>query len=306
VRTFLLRRLVFSAFAIWAVATIVFGLLQLSGDPVAVIMAGSFGTPEYVAKLRRELGLDLPIHEQYLRFLAGALHGDLGRSLRWNQPALPLVIERLPATFQLALAATLFAVALAVPAGILSATRPRSLASRSAMLLAFAGQCIPLFWLGIMLVLLLSVNLRLLPPGGRDGLDSLILPAITLGMYPMARIARLTRSSMLDVMTEPYVVTARSKGLREGIVLYRHALKNAAIPIVTIIGLQLGSMLGGAVITETIFAWPGVGSLTIQAIYNRDLPLVQAAVVVVSVLFIVVNLAVDVTYAYLDPKIRYD
>lgn len=305
-RTFLLRRLVFSAFAIWAVATIVFGLLQLSGDPVAVIMAGSFGTPEYVAKLRRELGLDLPIHEQYLRFLAGALHGDLGRSLRWNQPALPLVIERLPATFQLALAATLFAVALAVPAGILSATRPRSLASRSAMLLAFAGQCIPLFWLGIMLVLLLSVNLRLLPPGGRDGLDSLILPAITLGMYPMARIARLTRSSMLDVMTEPYVVTARSKGLREGIVLYRHALKNAAIPIVTIIGLQLGSMLGGAVITETIFAWPGVGSLTIQAIYNRDLPLVQAAVVVVSVLFIVVNLAVDVTYAYLDPKIRYD
>ena len=154
------------------------------------------------------------------------------------------------------------------------------------MLFAFAGQCLPLFWLGIMLVLLVSVNLRWLPPGGRYGLESLILPAVTLGMYPMARIARLTRSSMLDVMSEGYVVTARAKGLHEAVVRYRHALKNAAIPIVTVVGLQLGSMLGGAVITETIFAWPGVGALTIQAIYNRDLPLAQAAVLVASVLFV--------------------
>jgi peptide/nickel transport system permease protein len=306
VKTFLLRRLLFSIFAVWAVATIVFGMLQLSGDPVAVIMAGSFGTPEYIAKLRHDLGLDLPVYQQYLRFLSDALHGDLGRSLRWSQPALPLVIQRLPATFELAVAATLFAVVVAVPAGVLSATRPRSLAGRAAMLLAFAGQAIPLFWLGIMLVLLVSVTLRLLPPGGREGLDSLILPAITLGMYPMARIARLTRSSMLDVLTEGYIVTARSKGLSDLVVVYRHALKNAAIPIVTIIGLQLGSMLGGAVITETIFAWPGIGSLSIQAIYNRDLPLVQASVIVVSVLFIIVNLTVDIAYAYLDPRIRYD
>ena len=305
-KTFLLRRLLFSVFAIWAVATIVFGMLQLSGDPVAVIMAGSFGTPEYVAKLRHDLGLDLPAYQQYLRFLSNALHGDLGRSLRWSQPAMPLVIQRLPATFELAVAATLFAVVVAVPAGVLSATRPRSPAGRVAMLLAFAGQAIPLFWLGIMLVLLVSVTLRLLPPGGREGLDSLILPAITLGMYPMARIARLTRSSMLDVLTEGYIVTARAKGLSDLVVVYRHALKNAAIPIVTIVGLQLGTMLGGAVITETIFAWPGIGSLSIQAIYNRDLPLVQASVIVVSVLFIVVNLAVDIAYAYLDPRIRYD
>ena len=303
---FLFRRLLFALFAVWAVGTIVFGLLYLSGDPVALIMAGSFGTPEYVDRLRHDLGLDLPIHRQYLRFLGNALHGDLGRSLRWNQPALPLVLERLPATFQLALAAIAFAVGIAVPAGVLAATRPRSPISRLLMLFAFAGQCLPLFWLGIMLVLLVSVNLRWLPPGGRYGIESLILPAITLGMYPMARIARLTRSSMLDVMSESYVVTARAKGLHEWVVRYRHALKNAAIPIVTVVGLQLGSMLGGAVITETIFAWPGVGALTIQAIYNRDLPLAQASVVVVSVLFIAVNFAVDMTYSYLDPRIRYD
>jgi peptide/nickel transport system permease protein len=305
-RAFLFRRLVFAVFAVWAVATIVFGLLQLSGDPVAVMLAGSLGSPEYAAKLRHELGFDLSAHEQYFRFLYRAIHGDLGKSLRWEQANLPLVIERLPATFQLAFAATLFAVIIAVPAGVLSATRPRSLASRLAMLLAYAGQCIPLFWLGIMLVLVLSVGLRLLPPGGRDGLESLILPAITLGMYPMARIARLTRSSLLDVLGESYIRTARAKGLRETIVLYRHALKNAAIPIVTIVGLQLGTMLGGAVITETIFAWPGVGSLSIQAIYNRDLPLVQASVLVVSIIFILVNFAVDLAYAYLDPRIRYE
>ena len=300
------RRLLFGLFAVWAVGTIVFGLLYLSGDPVALILAGSFGTPEYVERLRRDLGLDLPVHQQYLRFLGQALHGDLGRSLRWNQPALPLVLERLPATFQLALAAIVLAVAVAVPAGVLAATRPRSLLSRGAMLLAFVGQSVPLFWLGIMLVLLVSVQLRWLPPGGRYGPESLILPAITLGLYPMARIARLTRSSMLEVLDEGYVVTARAKGLRESVVRYRHALKNAAIPIVTIVGLQLGAMLGGAVITETVFAWPGVGSLTIQAIYNRDLPLAQAAVMVVSVLFVAISIGVDVAYAYLDPRIRHD
>jgi peptide/nickel transport system permease protein len=174
------------------------------------------------------------------------------------------------------------------------------------MLLAYVGQCVPLFWLGIMLVLVLSVNFRLLPPGGRGGLESLVLPAITLGMYPMARIARLTRSSLLDVLGESYIRTARAKGVRETIVLYRHALKNAAIPIVTIVGLQLGTMLGGAVITETIFAWPGVGSLSIQAIYNRDLPLVQTSVLIVSIIFILVNFVVDLAYTYLDPRIHYD
>jgi peptide/nickel transport system permease protein len=281
-------------------------MLQLSGDPVAVIMAGSFGSPEYVARLRHDLGLDRPVQVQYLRFLRGALHGDLGKSLRWNQPALPLAVERLPATLELALAATLFAVTVAVPAGVVAATRPRSLAGRGAMLLAFLGQSIPLFWLGIMLVLLVSVTLRLLPPGGREGLPSLILPAITLGMYPMARIARLTRSSMLEVMGEAYIVTARAKGVSERIVAYRHALKNAAIPIVTIVGLQLGSLLSGAVITETIFAWPGLGALAVQAVFNRDFPLVQAAALLGSVLFIAVNFAVDLGYAALDPRIRYD
>ena len=302
---FIARRIAFSLFALWAVVTIVFGMMFLSGDPVALIVAGSFGGPEYVAKLRHELGYDRSIPEQYLSFISTALHGDLGQSLRWNQPALPLVLERLPATLELTCAAMLFAVSIAIPAGVLSAVRPNSLFSRLLMGLSFVGQCIPLFWLGIMLMLIFSVRLRLVPPAGRSGFDSLVLPAVTLGLFPMARIARLTRSSMLEVVNQPYLVTARAKGLREIVVVRSHALKNAAIPIVTIVGLQLGSLLGGAVITETIFAWPGIGSLSVQAIYNRDFPLVQATVIVASALFMAVNFCVDLVYHWLDPRIRY-
>ena len=302
---FLLRRIVFSIVAVWAVATIVFAMLYASGDPITIIQAGAFGSAEYFDELRHDLGYDLPLVEQYLRFVGNASQGDLGRSLFWTQPALPLVLERLPATLELALAAMAFATIVAVPGGILAAIRPGSVISRLVMLVSYIGQCMPLYWLGIMLVLVFAVQLRLLPVAGRDGPASLVLPAITLGLFPMARIARLTRTSMMDVMVQNYIVTARSKGLRESTVLGRHALRNAAIPIVTIMGLQLGAMLGGAVITETIFAWPGVGSLCIQAIFNRDLPLVQAVVIVVSVLFIAINLVVDITYAYIDPRIRY-
>ncbi|HLJ58447.1 MAG TPA: ABC transporter permease [bacterium] len=302
---YIVRRLISSAFAAWATASVIFGMTFLSGDPVALFTAGSFGTPEYVARLRHALGYDLPITEQYLRFLRGAIHGDLGNSLRWNQPAFPLVVERLPATLELTVAAMFVAVAVAIPVGVFSAAQPRNVIARASMLLIFLAQGIPLFWLGIMLVLVVSVELRLLPPSGRGGLESLVLPAVTLAMYPLARIARLTRSSLLDVIVEKYVTTARAKGLANKTVLYRHALKNAAIPILTIVGLQLGSLFGGAVITETIFAWPGVGMLSIQAIGDRDVPLVEAIVITVSMLVIVLNFGIDLLYSYLDPRIRY-
>ena len=303
---FILRRLLLSIVVLFGVTIVVSGMLHISGDPVAVILESGYASNEEREALRHELGLDRPFILQYIDFIRGALQGDLGRSLRFRQPALDLVMERLPATIHLAVAAMLVSVLVALPVGVFSATRPNSIFDQIGRLLTLAGQSIPLFWLGIMFVLIFSVKLRWLPVAGRLEPTSIILPALTLGMYPMARIARVLRASMLQVLVMDYCRTARAKGLSEGKVVTRHALRNAALPVVTVMGLQFGYLLGGAVVTETIFAWPGLGWLSIQAISARDFPLLQAIVTVMAMVFILINLLTDVLYAYLNPKIRYN
>ncbi len=287
------------------VTIVVSGMLHISGDPVAVMLQSGVASPEQREALRHELGFDKPFLLQYLDFVAGAARGDLGRSLRFQQPALAIVRERLPSTLYLTLAAMALAVVVAVPVGVVSAASPGSPADYAGRLLSLAGQSIPLFWLGIMLVMVFSVKLRWLPSAGELEAASIILPATTLGLYPMARIARTLRASMLEVLGREYCLTARGKGLSEGQVVLGHALRNAALPVVTVIGLQFGVLLGGAVVTETIFSWPGLGLLSVQAISSRDFPLVRAIVAVVALLFIFVNLLTDVLYAYLNPRIRY-
>ena len=303
--SYLIRRLLQSIFVLLGVSIIVFVLVQLSGDPVLQMLAGTAASEEDLQLLRQELGYDDSILVQFGRYLGTALRGDLGDSIRFKRPAVDLVFDRLPATALLAGSSLLFALILAIPIGILSAVRRNTWIDHLGMVLALLGQSIPLFWLGIMLVLVFAVELNWLPPGGAGSWKHLILPMITLGAYPMARIARLMRSSLLDVLQEEYMTTARAKGLSERTVIVAHAVRNAALPVVTIVGLMFGTLMGGAVVTETIFAWPGVGLLTIQAIQNRDYTLVQASVLVISVIFIFVNLITDVVYVYFDPRIRY-
>ena len=302
---YIVRRLLQAVLVLFGVTVIVFILVQLSGDPVLLMLSGTAATEQDLQELRQELGYNDPAVVQYLRYIGGVLSGDMGNSLRFKRPALDLVLERLGATALLAIAALVFAVVVAIPVGVLSAVKRNSWIDHFGMVLALLGQSLPLFWLGIMLVLIFAVRLRWFPASGIGSWQHLILPMITLGAYPMARIARLTRSSMLDVINEDYIITARAKGLTGLTVVVRHALRNAALPVVTIVGLMFGTLMAGAVITETIFAWPGVGLLTIQAIQNRDFPLVQAAVLVVSITFVFVNLGVDLLYAYIDPRIKY-
>jgi peptide/nickel transport system permease protein len=305
-RAYVLRRLLQSAFVLLGVTLVVFVLLQVAGDPVVIMLSGSGATEAQLQELRRELGLDAPAPVRYARFVAGLVRGDLGKSLRSNRPALPLVLERMPATILLTASALAFSLAGALPIGIISATRPRGLFDAIGRVIAVIGQATPVFWLGIMMVLFFAVYLRWLPPGGYGTWQHLVLPTIALGLLPMARVSRLLRSSLLDVTGQDYIRTAWAKGLPERRVVLGHALRNAALPVVTVIGLMVGTLLGGAVVTETIFAWPGVGLLAVQAIYNRDTSVVQAAVVTVAVAFIAVNLAVDLLYAWLDPRIRYE
>lgn len=303
--SYIIRRLFQSIFVLLGVSLIVFMLVPLAGDPVLIMLSGTGATEADLQELRAELGLDDPLPIQYLWYLADVARGDLGKSLRSKQPALSLVLNRLPATAQLATLAMLMAMVVAVPLGILSAVRRNTWVDHAATLLASLGQAIPLYWLGIMLVLFFAVELRWFPPGGSGSWRHLVLPVFTLGLYPLARITRLLRASLLDTLQEDYTRTARSKGLHERAVVTKHALRNAVLPVVTVVGLMFGALLGGAVITETIFAWPGVGSLTIEAIQNRDYPLVLAAVFVLSVVFIAINLFVDLLYVYIDPRIRY-
>jgi ABC-type dipeptide/oligopeptide/nickel transport system permease component len=255
--------------------------------------------------MRKTLGLDQPLHKQYWLFLSNALRGDLGRSLYYKQPAFRIILEHLPATVELTFAALLVSLAVALPMGILSAVRRDSLWDYAGMLLATIGQATPVYWLGLMLILAFSVQWMLLPSSGRGGIANLIMPSVTLGAPLMALVTRLVRSGMLDILGEDYIRTARAKGLAERLVIYRHALRNMLIPLVTVVGLQLGALLGGAVITETIFAWPGVGRLIVTAITARDYPLVQAATLLVSVYFVAINLLLDVLYVYIDPRIRF-
>jgi peptide/nickel transport system permease protein len=300
---YVFRKVFHTAFVAFGVVTLVFAALRLSGDPAATMLPGDASVDELGA-LRRQLGLDRPLWLQYVQFLGGALSGDFGTSFRHQQPALPLVLERLPATLELAGAALLLAVALALPLGILAAVYRGRVVDVAAMAFAVVGQATPYFWMGIMLILIVSVELGWLPTSGRGGLERLILPAITLGTHFAASLARLTRTSMLEVLGQQFVTTARAKGLSEWSVVLAHTLKNAAVPVITLIGLQFGTLLGGAVVTETIFAWPGVGRLAVQSVFVRDYPVVQAGVFVLALTFVAINLLVDLLYGVLDPRIR--
>jgi peptide/nickel transport system permease protein len=302
--SYLVWRSLHSLLLLWLVTVVVFGLLHLTpGDP-ASLMLGEQATPEQIRDLRHALGLNEPLITQYARFLGQAVRGDFGTSIRAQRPALDVVLERLPATLLLAAGAFTFAVSLGMPIGVLSAVKRLSLWDHGSMALALMGQSMPVFWLGLMLIIVFSVHLRWLPVSGAGGPQHLVLPAVTLGTFLIGLIIRLTRSRMLDVLGQDYVRTARAKGLPERAVIVRHALRNALIPVVTLLGLQLGILLGGAVITETVFAWPGLGMVTVTAINQRDYPVVQCAVFISAVLVVSINWAVDVLYHFLDPRIR--
>jgi peptide/nickel transport system permease protein len=303
-RSYLAMRVIYSAFTVFGVLVVVFFVLRLSGDPVG-LMVPEGATLEDVAALRRQLGFDQPVYVQFALFLGRAVRGDFGVSLGYQRPAMALVVERLPATAELAIPALLLSICIGLPIGIITALRPHAWYSNAGMLLALLGQSVPSFWVAILLILFFAVRLGVLPTSGRGSLVYLILPSVSLAMHSMASLVRLTRSAMLEVLGEDYIRTARAKGLGERVVIFKHALRNAAIPIMTIVGLQMGALLSGAVITEMIFAWPGVGRLVIQAIYRRDFPLVQAAVVVIACIYVLINLAVDLSYVWLNPRIQY-
>ena len=303
-KAYIAKRLLQSVLVLLGVSVFSFAFIFLTGDPVAPLV-GPDWTQEAVEELRRELGFDRPIPVQYLDFLTNAIRGDFGNSLRHHRPVFQLLVERLPATIELAGIALVLSIIIGIPLGILSAVRRGSGIDQASMSFALLAQAMPTFWLGIMLILLVGVDLRWLPPSGRGTIAHLILPAITLATYGIARNARLVRSSMLDVLQQDYIRTARSKGLGPNVVIYKHALRNALIPVITIIGLDFGSLLAGAVITETVFAWPGVGRLIVSAVAGRDLPLVQAALLSIGALFTLMNIVVDLAYAVVDPRIRY-
>ena len=300
---FIASRLARALVALWLVSTVVFVVMRLSGDPVPLLLPPDAPRSE-IFRVRAELGLDRPLPVQYGVFFGNVLRGEFGRSIHFRVPAMQVVVERLPATLELGLTAFVIAVIVAVPIGILSALRRNSLVDHAAMAVALVGQSAPTFFIGILFILVLSLWAGWFPTSGRGDWRSLVLPALTLALFAMASMARITRSSVLEVLRADYVRTARAKGLAETAVVVKHTLKNAAIPIVTITGLQFGSLLGGAVVTETVFAWPGIGRLAIQSIYSRDYPVVQAAVFLSAVMFIVLNLAIDVLYGVLDPRIR--
>jgi peptide/nickel transport system permease protein len=302
---YVVRKLIHTAFVAFGVVTLVFVALRMSGDPAATMLPGEASVEELTA-LRKTLGLDRSLGVQYVQFLADAFRGDFGVSFRHQQDSLPLVLERLPATLELAFAALLLAVVVALPLGILAALHRGRIVDVLAMGFAVVGQATPYFWMGLMLILVVSVELAWLPTSGRGGVAYLVLPAVTLGTHFAAVLARLTRTTMLEVLTQNYMTTARAKGLGEGTVILAHALKNAAVPVVTLIALQFGTLLGGAVVTETIFAWPGVGRLAVQSIFVRDYPVVQASVFVLALTFVAINLLVDLLYGVLDPRIRHE
>jgi ABC-type dipeptide/oligopeptide/nickel transport system permease component len=301
---FLARRLLLAIPVLLGVATLVFSLIHLiPGDPVQA-MLGDAASPESVTELRSRLGLDRPLYVQYAAFLKDAAQGNLGTSLRTNEPVTAAIAERLPATFELALAAMLVAVAIAIPAGIVAAVWADRGVDHVATTLALVGISMPNFWLGPLLAIVFSVTLGWLPVSGRGTLAHLVLPAITLGAPLAAVLARMTRASLIDELRELYVTAARARGVSATRVVLRHAFRNSLIPIVTVLGLQVGAVLTGAVITETIFAWPGVGRLLIQSIGFRDYPLVQGCILLIAVTYVSVNLLTDMAYGYLDPRIR--
>ena len=302
-KRYLVGRLVWSVVAVWGVVTLVFIILRMSGDPAAVLLSPQ-GTKEEYAALQRALGLDQPLAVQYGLFVGRSAAGNFGTSFQFGVPALGVVLERIPATLLLTGTASALIVLVAIPLGVLSAVFRDKWVDYVSSGLALIGQAAPNFWLGFMLILLFAVHLRWLPTSGRGTPWHLVLPALTLALQPIAKIARLTRSEMLEVLAAHYVRTAHAKGVAPARVTLGHALKNASLSIVTVLGLDIGYLLGGAIIVETVFSWPGLGRLVIEAINNRDFPVVQAAVTVIAIFVVAVNVLVDLLYAVLDPRIR--
>ncbi|MCO4888818.1 ABC transporter permease [Cupriavidus sp. WGtm5] len=298
------RRLLHGLISILGASVIIFLISRLSGDPLALLLPAD-APPQVIEQTRQHLGLDQPLAAQYLVFLRNAVTGDFGNSYRWQEPALGLILERLPATVELALAALGFSIAMAVPFGVLSAVYRGSWFDRFAKVFAMLGQAMPNFWVGLLLILLFAVQLNWLPAFGRESWHSLVLPAMALGWYPVAAQTRVVRSAMLDVLDSDYIRMGRAMGLPERVLIWKYALRNAAIPLVTILGVYFAAMLGGAFVVEVIFAWPGVGRTVVEAVFARDFPVVQAGVMLTSVLFVLSNLLVDLSYGLIDPRIRH-
>lgn len=304
---FLLKRLLLAVPTLLAISVLVFIMLHLvPGDPAVIFFGDRPVTPERLEAVRHQMGLDRPLVVQYLDFVRGIARGNLGRSIHNETPVLEEVASRIPSSAQLAAAAFLVASALGLGLGLVSALRRSTWVDAAAMFVALGGVSMPIFWLAAMLIFVFSLKLGWFPATGFGGWNRLVLPALALGFISSATLARLVRSSMLEVIVQPYVTTARSKGLHEAAVIRVHVLKNALIAVVTVMGLQLGTLLSGAVITETVFARPGVGKLLVDSILSKDLPLVQGTVLFVALVYIAVNLLVDLLYAYLDPRIRFE
>lgn len=304
----IIRKLLHAIPVVWGVVTVVFILMAVvPGDP-ARIMMGQRGDPDTLLRIRQDLGLDLPLTKQYTKFIGELLRGDLGMSYRSNQPVAQAIGERFSATLRLSLWAMLLAISIGLVAGVISAAKQYSAFDYTAMIIAISGVSAPVFWVGLLLLLVFAYGLGWVPGVGEgDGSwRYLILPVIALGIRPAALIARLTRSCMLEVLNQDYIRTARSKGVSETMVVTKHALKNAMIPVVTIIGTQVSELLSGAVLTETIFAWPGIGRLAVEALINRDFPMIRGTVIVMAITFLIANLLVDISYAFIDPRVRYD
>lgn len=315
--SYLIKRMLMVIPTLWGAVTLVFLAIHLApGDPISLFLPPDFpmeASEERIQELRERLGIDRPLHEQYVSYLAGVLRLDLGTSLQFRTPVTDGIMQRLRATLELGVLSLLIAVVLGVTVGVLSAVRRGTMIDNVAMTLALFGVSVPNFWLGILLMQLVGLHWPILPPSGyggsiltAEGLRFALLPAITIGISGAGGLARYTRSSMLDVLNEDYVRTARSKGLADRVVVYKHAMRNALIPVVTLLGLSFGSMLSGAVIVETVFGWPGLGRFLVTGISNRDFPVVQGVVLVIAVGFVLANLMTDIVYGFIDPRIRYD
>jgi peptide/nickel transport system permease protein len=300
---YLLGRIAQAALALLGVTLVAFLLVNLSGDPSYILLPPEAG-PEHRAAFRERYGLDQPLLVQYARYLARLARGDFGTSFAQERPAMAVVVERVGATLELTFWAVLMGVALGIPSGIVAAARAGTWTDRAVMALVLLGQSVPTFWLGILMIRVFAVNFRWLPVSGRGSPEHLVMPALALGLYLVALLARITRSEMLEVLSQDYIRTARAKGLAEWAVTGLHALRNALLAIVTLVGLQFGALMGGAVITETVFAWPGIGTLVLDSILKKDYPVVLAAIVFVAVTFIIINMTLDVLHGYLDPRVR--
>mgnify|MGYP005831014905 FL=1 len=305
-RSFFLRRVALTVPVVMGVVTLVFLFLHMiPGDPVEVLLGEQALQADRDA-LRKELGLDRPLVVRYGAFVAGLFRGDLGKSISHRRPVSELILSRYPATLRLTAAAMLVSLLLALPSGVVSGLRPSTLWDHATMFGALLAVSMPNFWLGPLLILLFSIHLGLLPVSGSEGVQSIVLPALTLGCSMAAIVARMTRSSVLECLREEYVLTARAKGLSETTVVWKHVLRNALLPVITVSGMQFGSLLAGSIITETIFSWPGLGSLTVQAIQTRDYPLVQGCVLAIALSYGAVNFVTDLLYGWIDPRIRFD